>query len=62
MRIAMYMIGACLVAAGMAYVAQLFDVPQQWIGVGIVVALGLGLMGAAQSARGSGTNIHVDKN
>jgi hypothetical protein len=50
MRIAMYIVGAILVAAGLAYVAHLMGVPQTWITVGVVITLGLGLMGAAQSA------------
>lgn len=61
MRIAMYIVGAVLVAAGLAYVALQFGVPPHWIGVGLVIMMGLGFMGAAQSARSGRTNVHVNE-
>jgi len=48
---ALYMIGMTLVIGGLAYGAHLGGVPAQWIGVGVVVLLGLGLIGAVKRTR-----------
>lgn len=49
---ALYMIGVLFVVGGVAYGAFLLGVEPAWIGVGIVVIIGLGIMaGVAQTRR-----------
>ena len=61
-RVALYIFGTLLVIAGAAYTASTLGVDQQWIVVGCLVILGLGIMGAASGAKGSAkTNIVVDE-
>ena len=48
---ALYMMGMCLVIAGLAYGAHLGGLSTEWIGVGVVVLLGLGLIGAVKRTR-----------
>ena len=48
---ALYMIGMVLVAAGLAYGAHLAGISETWIGIGVLVMLGLGVMGAVSKTR-----------
>ena len=48
--LAIYLIGLVIFIAGLAYGAHLLHVPERWIGVGLVVLVGLGvLMGAIKT-------------
>lgn len=48
---AIYLIGMLVLIGGLAYVAVLLHVPQQWIIGGVVVLLGLGIVGAVTRTR-----------
>jgi hypothetical protein len=48
---ALYMIGMVVVIGGLAYGAHLGGLATQWIVVGSVVLLGLGLLGAVKHTR-----------
>jgi hypothetical protein len=48
---AVYMIGIALVVAGLAYGAHLLGIAPRWIGVGILIVIGLGVMGAIVKTR-----------
>jgi hypothetical protein len=62
-RVAIYILGAILLTAGLGYAAFLVGVPAHWIGVGAIVIIGLGIMGAATSAKGTAkTNVRIDEN
>lgn len=43
-----YMIGIVVVAGAMAYGAYLLSVPMAWLGVGVAIIVGLGLMGGVK--------------
>ncbi|MGB7756422.1 MAG: hypothetical protein WBL23_10195 [Salinisphaera sp.] len=45
-----YMVGVILVVSALAYAAYLLGAAPMWIGIGVVVLLGMGLMGAAKKA------------
>lgn len=48
--LAIYLIGLVIFIAGLVYGAHLLHVPERWIGVGLVVLVGLGvLMGAIKT-------------
>ena len=48
----LYVIGFLVLLAGLAYGAYLLAVPTQWIGVGALVLVGLGVMsGVAKTKR-----------
>ena len=48
--LAIYLIGLVIFIAGLVYGAHLLHVPEKWIGVGLVVLVGLGvLMGAIKT-------------
>jgi len=51
MSFALYVIGFLLLIGGLAYGATLMHVPPVWIGVGVVVLLGLGIASGASSTR-----------
>ena len=44
MSFALYLLGMIIVICGLAYGAYLIHIPAQWIGVGVVVLLGLGIL------------------
>jgi hypothetical protein len=44
MSFALYLLGMIIVICGLAYGAYLIHIPPQWIGVGVVVLLGLGIL------------------
>jgi len=46
MSFALYIVGFIVVIIGLAWGAYLAHVPQQWIGVGVVVLVGLGIVTA----------------
>ena len=46
-----YLIGMVVLIGGLAWGAWLAHVPQQWILVGVVVLLGLGILGAVKQTR-----------
>lgn len=48
---AMYMIGAILVAGGLAYGAYAAGVPPVWIFVGVLVIVGFGIMGGVKKTK-----------
>jgi hypothetical protein len=48
---ALYLIGMIIVIGGLAYGAYLLHAPSQWIGVGVVVLLGIGIVGAVTRTR-----------
>lgn len=50
-----YLLGALLVVAGLAFGAYLLNVPPAWIGVGVIVAIGVGIMLATTRTRPPGT-------
>jgi prepilin signal peptidase PulO-like enzyme (type II secretory pathway) len=47
----MYILGFVIVVIGLAYGAHLAHVPQQWIGVGVIVLVGLGILKAVTHTR-----------
>lgn len=51
---AVYMIGFLIIIAGLVYGAHLLGVPRQWIVVGTVVLLGMGLVKAVTHTRRKG--------
>ncbi|MEO8809997.1 MAG: hypothetical protein ABI386_07115 [Rhodanobacter sp.] len=48
---AIYLIGMIIVIGGLAYIATLMHVPNQWIIGGVVVLLGAGILGAVTRTR-----------
>ncbi len=56
MSFGMYMVGFIVLVIGLAIGAFLLHVPQMWIGVGVVVAIGLGIMVGVTSTRQKDTN------
>ncbi len=48
---ALYLIGMIVVIGGLAYLAVLMHVPNQWIIGGAVVLLGAGILGAVTKTR-----------
>ena len=48
---ATYLIGFIILTVGLAFAAYLLNVPQTWIGVGIVVLLGIGVLMATSRTR-----------
>lgn len=48
---AIYMIGVIIVVGALAYGAFALSVPPIWIGVGVAVIIGFGLMGAVKKTR-----------
>jgi hypothetical protein len=48
---ALYLIGMVIVIGGLAYAAVLLHAPTQWIIVGVVILLGIGIVGAVKHTR-----------
>ena len=46
-----YMIGFALVIIGLAIAAYLLNVPPTWIGVGVLVMIGIGILSATTRTR-----------
>ena len=54
-----YIIGFILLIAGLAYGATLLGVPPVWIGVGVVVLIGIGIMsGVSRTKRPDPPSTH----
>jgi VIT1/CCC1 family predicted Fe2+/Mn2+ transporter len=49
-----YLLGALLVIVGLALGAYLLNVPPAWIGVGVIIAIGLGIVLATTRTRPPG--------
>ncbi|MET4569375.1 hypothetical protein [Rhodanobacter soli] len=48
---ALYLIGMIVVIGGLVYAAWLMHVPTQWLVVGVLVLLGIGIVGAVTHTR-----------
>jgi uncharacterized membrane protein YdjX (TVP38/TMEM64 family) len=48
---ALYLLGMIVVIAGLAYAAYMLHAPTQWIIVGVLVLLGIGIVGAVTHTR-----------
>jgi uncharacterized membrane protein YiaA len=46
-----YVIGFVILIAGLAMAAYLLNVPAMWIGVGVIVALGIGVVTATSRTK-----------
>lgn len=57
MSFGLYMVGFLVLILGLAYGAHLADVPAQWIAVGVVVLLGLGILKGVSKTRQRDPNI-----
>lgn len=57
MSFGLYLIGFVILIIGLAYGAHLAHMPQQWIGVGVVVLIGLGILTGVTRTRQRDTNI-----
>ena len=51
MSFVLYLIGYAILIAGLAMGANLMHVPPRWIGVGVVVMIGLGVLSAVATTR-----------
>jgi hypothetical protein len=51
MSFTLYIIGYIIFIAGLAWGAHLAHVPPRWIGVGVVVLAGLGILSAVTTTR-----------
>ncbi|HTB20922.1 MAG TPA: hypothetical protein VK708_22515 [Bryobacteraceae bacterium] len=51
MSFALYIVGFIVLIAGLAWGAHLAHMPPQWIGVGVVVLVGLGVVKAVANTR-----------
>jgi len=56
MSFALYIVGFIVVIIGLAWGAHLAHVPEQWIGVGVVVLVGLGVVKAVTNTRQRDSN------
>ena len=48
---AIYIVGAIILIGGLAYGAFLAGAPMQWIGVGVIVMIGIGIVAAVSKTR-----------
>jgi prepilin signal peptidase PulO-like enzyme (type II secretory pathway) len=51
MSFGIYAVGFAILIAGLAYAAHLMHVPSQWITVGAIVMVGLGILSAVKATR-----------
>lgn len=56
MSFGLYIVGFIVLIIGLAIGAHLAHVPDQWIGVGVVVLIGLGILKAVTNTRQRDTN------
>ncbi len=62
---ASYVIGFLILTVGLAFGAYLLNVPSMWIGVGVIVLIGIGILSATSRTKlrdpsGGATVTHVD--
>ncbi|MHB8906483.1 MAG: hypothetical protein ACYC4T_10970 [Melioribacteraceae bacterium] len=48
---AIYLIGILFVAGGIAWAAYKLNAPPIWIGIGVIIVIGLGIMAAVSKTR-----------
>ncbi len=61
-RVALYIFGTLMVVSALAYVGVMMAIAMEWIIVGSLILLGLGVMAAASKAKGTAkTNVIVDE-
>ena len=46
-----YLIGFVILIVGLAYAAYLLNVPSTWIGVGVIVLVGIGIVSATNRTK-----------
>ena len=51
MSFALYLLGVVVLAAGLAYAASLAGLGAQWIGAGVIVIIGIGIVTAVSRTR-----------
>ena len=51
MSFVLYIVGFIILICGLVYGATLLHVPQQWVAVGVVVLVGLGILTGVTSTR-----------
>jgi hypothetical protein len=51
MSFGIYLVGYIIVIAGLSYGANLLHVPMQWIGVGVVCLVGIGIVHGVTATR-----------
>jgi hypothetical protein len=51
MSFGLYAAGFAILIGGLAYAAHLVRVPPQWIGVGVIVMIGFGILSAVKATR-----------
>jgi hypothetical protein len=51
MSFGLYLLGFCVLIVGLAIGANMLNVPGRWIGVGVLVLLGLGIVSAVARTR-----------
>ena len=56
MSFALYIVGFLVLVIGLAWGANLAHVPPRWIGVGVVVLIGLGIVSAVTHTRQRDSN------
>ncbi len=56
MSFSMYMVGFIVLVVGLAIAAYMLHVPQMWIGIGLLIAIGLGIMMGVTNTRTKDSN------
>lgn len=51
MNLFIYLIGAAFVAGGLAWAAFKLGAPPIWIGIGVIIIVGMGVMAAVSKTR-----------
>jgi hypothetical protein len=51
MSFGIYAAGFAILIGGLAYAAHLVHMPSQWIGVGAVIMIGIGILSAVKATR-----------
>ncbi len=60
MSFGLYLVGFVLLVVGLAWAASMANVPGQWIGVGVIAMLGLGIMMGVSRTRQRDPNPPTD--
>jgi hypothetical protein len=50
-NLVIYLIGSAFVAGGLAWAASKFGASPIWIGIGVIIVIGLGIMSAVSKTR-----------